>query len=129
MHKNDTRLSVLYHGTGAFTFDLRDAKPMKEKGLWEGTIQKKKFTCQNMTFGPNELKKAYGKLTDTSFKGQGKDEDGNKIDVKGRVLDLIVKRDKTRCNKGHEFKTVNISGDHECSFCLEKIKTPADSSF
>ena len=75
------------------------------------------------------MKPIYGTVTDTSFIGQGKDEDGNRIDVKGRVLDSIFKLDKTKCSKGHAFKTVDISGDHKCSFCLEKIETPADASF
>ena len=60
-----------------------------------------------MTFGPDELKTSYGKLTSISFKGQGKDEDANKVDLIGRVFDTVMQQEKNKCNKGHLFKDVN----------------------
>ena len=45
LHNNDTRLTLVYLGFGAFTFEMGAAKPLEKSALWDGTFKSKKISC------------------------------------------------------------------------------------
>ena len=74
LHNENNRLTLVYPGTGAYTFDLRNEKKLSESALWEGKKDEKGFTF-SLQFSKDGA----------SFEGKGIDQDLNNIKCNGTV--------------------------------------------
>lgn len=65
MHQNGKRVTLLYSGLGAYTFQLKDAISLLNKSLWHGKYKNDQtFNCQ-LQFNRNGLKAEGSGKTDT----------------------------------------------------------------
>ena len=87
LHNNDERVTLVYLGVGAFTFELGNAKPLNKFALWEGTYKSKKFSCNVIFTGDGK-----------KIEGSGKDEDGKNLKIKGKLHDYENKQTNLKCS-------------------------------
>ena len=66
LHNSNKRLTLVYHGTCAFTFDLKDAVPMTQPAQWEGSFEEKSKFATSIRF-------KFGEKGASTFEGKGYD--------------------------------------------------------
>ena len=55
LHCEEKRVTLLYHGLGALTFEFKEAKSLLHMSLWSCKYKESKFNCQLKfnKFNPN----------------------------------------------------------------------------
>ena len=74
-HNKDQRATLLYRGTGAFTFEIQNARTMEKKANYEGVCKKIKFKAEIMF-------KDQGK----KLEGTGRDQNQKDFKIEGTVV-------------------------------------------
>ena len=84
MHNEGKRVTVLFRGRGAWTFDIKPAKPYKSPAKWDGIIRGKHIALE-VSFEINKKPREEGGVEvrppGFQIKGTGFD-DGNKFTIK-----------------------------------------------
>ena len=117
LHNANKRCTILFRGSGAFTFSLKEAKHIRQEAKYDLTIGKKNMTCNlrvDLNKDPTPSKKAGFKI-----KGTGEDN-GKEFTLKSEYyeFDKEFLHDWTNSlvmldgdDAGFEFKSLIINRD------------------